>query len=211
MTNPRQDGISWHAHAIAERYSVEQTRWAEQRLALMPGLTTEGLRQAALAGLLRGTGIPEDGYGEQDGNLLVTEGLNQLTLLITGGAGISFNGTHGLVAVGDSSTGAAIGDTYVTATFTSGSNCYQNPVDATFPTQANGLMTCQSTFASGVANFPWNTWGWAVYNGTAASNATLSTHGTSSNQAVLINHKVASLGTKGSGAAWVLVTTVTLS
>lgn len=73
------------------------------------------------------------------------------------------------------------------------------------------MISSQSTYGSGVANFAWNTWAWGIYNGTAAANATLSAHGTGSNQAVLVNHKVASLGTKGSGAAWVFSSSTTLS
>ena len=208
----RTDGINWQAHAHVDRFSADQSAFAEARID--PSLVPNSREwNAALAALLRSTGAPEDGTYDEPGNLLVTEGLNQLTQLIIGSGGVSFNGTHGLIAVGDSSTGAAVGDTYVTATFTSGSNCYQNPNDNTFPTQSNGLMTSQSTFGSSVANFAWNTWGWAVYNGTAAANATLSAHGTGSNQAVLVNHKVpsSSIGTKGSGSSWIFTTTVTLS
>lgn len=200
---PTHDGINWRAFAHVEKFSPDQARWAEAHA-----------REAvdiSLAEFLRSTGAPEMGHASEAGNLVVTEGLNQITQLIIGSGGVSFNITHGLVAVGDSSTAAAVSDTYVTATFTSGSNCYQNPNDASWPTQSNGVINSQSTFGSSVAVFAWNGWGWAIYNGTAAANATLSAHGTGSNQAVLVNHKIASLGTKGSGAAWVFSTSVTLS
>ena len=157
---PVHDGINWRAFAHVEKFSPDQTRWAERVAG--PGMD--------LGALLRSTGEPEHGYASEAGNLLVTEGLNQITQLIIGSGGVTFNLTHGLVTVGDSSTAAAVGDTYVTATFTSGSNCYQNPNDASFPTQSNGVINSQSTFGSGVSNFAWNGWGWAVYNGTAAAN-----------------------------------------
>jgi hypothetical protein len=200
---PTHEGLNWRAFAHVEKFSPDQARWAEESAARHPG--------RSLAELLRSTGEPEHGYASEAGNLLVTEGLNQITQLIIGSGGVTFNNTHGLVTVGDSSTSATVADTYVTATFTSGSNCYQNPNDATWPTQSNGVINSQSTFGSAVGVFAWNTWGWAIYNGTAAANATLSAHGTGANQAVLVNHKVASLGTKGSGAAWVFSTSVTLS
>jgi len=208
---PTSDGLNWRAFAHVEKFSPDQTNWAESRLLAQYRLPTTRLYQRRLAALLRSTGSPQLGYASAAGNLLVTEGLNQVTQLIIGSGGVTFSNTHGLVTVGDSSTAAAVGDTYVTATFTSGSNCYQNPNDASFPTQSNGVINSQSTYGSGVANFAWNTWGWAIFNGTAAANATLSAHGTGANQAVLANHKVASLGTKGSGAAWVFSTSVTLS
>lgn len=204
---PRHDGLNWFAFAHVDKYSPDQSTWAEARLGSRAGAA----RRLELSRLLQTT-RPEDGYKQVAGNLLVTEGLNQITqLIINGSTSFAFTTVKGLVAVGDSATAAAIGDTYVTATFTSGSNCYQNPNDATFPTQSNGVITSQSTYGSSNANFAWNSWGWASFNGTAAANATLSTHGTSSNQAILLNHKVASLGTKGSGASWVFTTTITLS
>lgn len=220
-TLPTHEGLNWRAFAYVEKFSPDQAGWAQDRLFRyipaeggLESLAPLALReaQAGLATLLRSTGAPEDGFAQEAGNLLVTEGLNQITsLIINSSTGFAFTNTKGLVTVGDSSTGAAIGDTYVTATFTAGSNCYQNPNDGGFPTQANGVISSQSTYGSSVANFAWNTWGWASFNGTAAANATLSAHGTGANQALLYNHKVASLGTKGSGAAWVFSTTVTLS
>jgi len=208
---PTHDGITWRAFAHAEKFSPDQARFAERSMAARYGRLPRRTHGLMLSRILRSTGAPEHGCASAAGNLLVTEGLNQATQLFIGSGGVTFSNTHGLVTVGDSSTAAAVGDTYVTATFTSGSNCYQNPNDASFPTQSNGVVNSQSTFGSGVSNFAWNTWAWAIYNGTAAASATLSAHGTGSNQAVLVNHKVASLGTKGSGAAWVFSSSTTLS
>jgi len=207
---PTHDGLNWRAFAHVEKFSPDQTAHAEEQLRFL--MLPRRMHGFQLAELLRATGAPELGYSQVAGNLLVTEGLNQITsLIINSSTSFAFTNTKGLVTVGDSTTAAAVSDTYVTATFTSGSNCYQNPNDASFPTQSNGVINSQSTYGSGVANFAWQTWGWASFNGTAAANATLSAHGTGSNQALLINHKVASLGTKGSGAAWVFSTSITLS
>src|SRR6516164_5858453 len=210
---PTHDGLNWRAFAHVEKFSPGQVSFAERTMAHRMGATLPlRLRNAQLAELLRATGAPELGYAQLAGNLLVTEGLNQITsLIINSSTNFAFTNTKGLVTVGDSATAAAVGDTYVTATFTGTTNCYQNPNDASFPTQSNGVINSQSTYGSSVANFAWQTWGWASFNGTAAANATPSAHGTGSNQALLINHKVASLGTKGSGAAWVFSTSITLS
>jgi hypothetical protein len=210
---PTHDGLNWRAFAHVEKFSPEQVSFAERTMARRMGVTMPvRLRNAQLAELLRATGAPELGFASAAGNLLVTEGLNQITsLIINSSSSFAFNNTKGLVTVGDSTTAASVSDTYVTATFTSGSNCYQNVNDVSFPTQSNGVINSQSTYGSGVGNFAWQTWGWASYNGTAAASSTLSAHGTGSNQALLYNHKVASLGTKGSGAAWVFSTSITLS
>src|SRR5215471_12653740 len=170
---PTHDGLNWRAFAHVEKFSPDQAAHAERQLSGLVG----PFRSLVLSRALRATGKPELGFAMVAGNLLVTEGLNQITsLIINSSTSFAFTNTKGLVTVGDSTTAAAIGDTYVTATFTSGSNCYQNPNDASFPTQSNGVINSQSTYGSGVANFAWQTWGWASFNGTAAANATLSTH-----------------------------------
>ena len=75
-------------------------------------------------------------------------------------------------------------------------------MDATFPTTSNGVITFKSTYASGEANFVWNEW--CVDIGTPTV-----TDGTTVN-ALMLNRKVASLGTKASGS-WVLTATITLA
>lgn len=203
------DGINWRAFAHVDRYSRDQSRWAEQWLVdNVPHYFTlrPGEKQGQLATALRLTGDPEDGTAEAAGNLLVTVGLARITNLITGGGAQSFNNAQGTVGVGATATAATVSDIALGAD--AGSAYYQG-VDATFPTTSNGVITTQSTFASGNANFAWNEWMWGTGTGTITPGATFAS--VYSTTHVMLNHKIASLGTKGSGAAWVFTTTVTLS
>jgi hypothetical protein len=207
----RHEGLNWMAYARVERFSVDQTRWAEQRLATgfpQLAIAPAGLRQGRLAELLRSTGEPEDGIAEASGNLLVTVGLARITNLITGGGGQAFNNAQGTCGVGNVSTAAAVGDTTLGA---NGASAYYQGLDATFPSTSNGVINAQSTFASGNANFAWNEWCWATGVGSITPGASSgSIYGTGASFTML-NHKIASLGTKGSGAAWVFSTSTTLS
>ena len=78
------------------------------------------------------------------------------------------------------------------------------------PTQSNGVITCVCTFGSTNANFAWQEWCFAFGGG---GTITAGTHlsAVTSTAPTMMNHKVQSLGTKSSGAAWVLTATVTLS
>jgi hypothetical protein len=151
---------------------------------------------------------PEDGVTEEPGNLMVTVGLNLLTALLEGGAGTPFAHADAIVGVGNSSTAAAVGDTALGADNTS--NAYYQQADSSYPTQSNGVITCQATFASGNANFAWNEWCFATGSGGITAGDHLSAVATS---VVMLNHKVpaSSLGTKSSGASWVFVGTITES
>lgn len=68
-------------------------------------------------------------------------------------------------------------------------------MDSTWPQRATNLLTFQSTFASGDANFAWNEW--AVFN--AASSG------------VMLSRKVESNGTKSSGQTWVFQVQLTIA
>jgi hypothetical protein len=138
---------------------------------------------------------------EAHSNLLTTAGLGRITSLIIGGGGQAATATAARLGVGNSSTAAVVGDTDLAASSGSGNRQFQ-VMDATYPQQSAGVMTFKSTFATGEANFVWNEW--AIDIGTPTVTA-----GTTVN-AVLLNRKVASLGTKVSGS-WVLTTTITIS
>ena len=195
----RHDGINWHAFARVEKFSTDQVAWAALRLGHEP----DGTELRALLG------TPEDGIAEADGNLLVTVGLNVITNLIIGGGDNPLSHANAIVGVGTSTTAAAITDTALGADNTS--NAYYQQADSSFPTQANGVITTQATFATGNANFAWQEWCLAIGGGgtiTAGDHLSAMT-GTAP---TMLNHKVpGSLGTKGSGAAWVFSTTITLA
>lgn len=188
------DGITWNAHARVLKYSASQVNYAQRFEAYPTGDFLLGLFDA-----------PEDGIVEQSSNLLTTLGLNRITSLIIGGGGAAFSNANALTGVGNSTTAATTADTHLTANSTGNSRYIV--MDASFPTQSNGLMSGQSTFGSSDGNFAWQEWGWVI----AASPASSDTFAGTGTSPVMLNHKVASFGTKGSGAIWVFQTSVTLT
>lgn len=188
------DGIKWNAHARVLKYSIDQAAYAQRFYPNPCGDFMIGL-----------CGAPEDGIVEQSGNLLTTLGLNRITSLIIGGGGTSFANANALTGVGNSTTAATTADTHLTANSTGNSRYIV--MDASFPTQSNGTISGQSTYGSSDGNFAWQEWGWVI----AASPANSDTFAGTGTSPVMLNHKVASFGTKGSGAIWVFQTSVTLT
>lgn len=186
----RRDGIKWVAHAHVDKYDEPVV----QELTEYLGYEPDGNDFARLS-------IKPNDQAEAHGNALTTAGLTRITALITNtGSTQAFTNGAGRIGVGDSSTAYSAGQTDLQAS----SNKYFMTLTATYPTVSAGLITAQATYASGVGNFAWEEWCWDITNsGTAAAGTTVSN--------VMINRKVASLGTKASGASWVFTTTVTLS
>jgi len=197
------DGFHWKAFAHVDKYSPDQVAYAHLRLGHEP----TGAELAALFAY-----GPEDGVAEAAGNILVSTGISNLTNLFIAGGGDGFSNAKGIVGVGATSTAAAIGDTALGA---NGGSAWYQGLDATYPTRStttatNDTVTAVATFASGNANFAWAEWCWAVTStGTITGNATLNS--VSSGTETMLNHKIASLGTKASGSSWVFTTTVTFS
>ncbi len=188
--------INWSAHAQIKKYSAAQVAHAVSKLGYEP----QGNKLSLMFS------EPEDGITEEPGNLLVTAGLNLITALIEGGAGTPFAHADAIVGVGAGTTTATTADTALTDDNTS--NAYYQQADSSYPTQSNGVITTQCTFASGNANFAWQEWCLATGSGGITAGDHLSAVATS---VTMLNHKVASLGTKSSGASWVATLTVTLS
>jgi hypothetical protein len=193
---PSDTIINWSAHARIAKYSPDQVAYAVRTLGYEP----PGHKLSLIFK------EPEDGITEEPGNLLVTVGLNLLTELIEGGGGTPFAHADAIIGVGAGTTTAVIGDTALTDDNTA--NAYYQQADASFPTQSNGVITAQATFASGNANFAWQEWCLATGSGGITAGDHLSAVATS---VIMLNHKVASLGTKASGASWVFTATCTLS
>lgn len=187
------DGITWRSSTLVEKFSKEQTEFALYKLMHNP--SGDELRKLC--------GEPELGIHEDPtSNLLTTAGLNRITSLIIAGGGQGVTNTAARLGVGDSTTAAAVGDTDLGAA--AGSTHRQFYVmDATYPTQSNGLLTFKSTFASADANFAWQEWCVDVATPTVANGTTVNT--------LLLNHKIVSMGTKVSGSTWALTATITLS
>lgn len=145
------------------------------------------------------SGIPPYETVEVDGNLLTTAGAQRLEDLLIGAGGQAFNNANSRIGVGNSATAANAADTDLGAAAGSTNRQFVT-MDATFPSRSGTTVTFRSTFTSALGNFAWAEWG--IDNGTA--NATTVT-------AVFLNHKIASLGTKVSGASWQFTVTVVVS
>lgn len=198
MSVIQHDGLNWMAFAHVDKYSPDQVEFARSK---------SGLLEPDRAALLTFVGAPEE-EAENAGNLLVTAGLNRITNLIIGGGGAAFNNSQAIAGVGSSSTAATTADTHLGGDGST-TTAYYQAADATYPTQSNGVITMVDTFTSSNANFAWNEWCWGIATGTITPGGTFASVGTSP---VMLNHKApVTLGTKASGATWVLTTTVTLS
>lgn len=143
----------------------------------------------------------EQGYDvtHDNDNLLTTAGLSRITSLIIAGGGQAWDATHTRLGTGNSSTAALVGDTDLNAAAGSGNRQFV-VADVGYPQSAAGVVTVRSTFTTGLGNYAWNEW--SIDEGT--------TNGTTVT-ATMMNHKVVSLGTKTSAAAWVFTVTVTFS
>ncbi len=197
MTN-RLDGIKWQAHARVDKYSPEVV----EELTRILGYEPKSADYARLT-------VDPNAVVEVDGNILVSSGISNITNLIIAGGGQGLTATRTIVGVGATATAAVIGDTALGAN--AGSAYYQLPDSApsrSTVTATNDTITAVSTFASGNANFAWAEWCWATCTGTVTPGATLASVATGT---AMVNHKIASMGTKASGASWVFTTTVTLA
>lgn len=139
-------------------------------------------------------------------NLTTTGGRGRLTSSLTGAAPVVFSGVGTTVlGVGSSATTELPADTNLTAAL------WWQVADSTptitTTTVTNDTIQVVATFASANGNGAWNEWGLGLVT-TAVSAATLATAGTGG---LMFNHKVASLGTKSSGASWAFTVKLTWS
>ncbi len=134
-------------------------------------------------------GREPDEVVEFEGNLLMNAGINVMLDLLIGAAGTDFDNTNGYLGVGNSSTAAA-----ATQTDLQGASKSRVIIDA-LATISGQTLTFVATFGSAVANFAWEEVG--IFN--ASSGGTM------------LSRRVSSLGTKASGATWVLTITLTVS
>lgn len=241
--------VLWHPRVTVEKYSPDQTRWAQRRLdgSILPVslnrvplgdhcATTRAHRGIGVVRDLHGDWLrelfpagPEDGYAHLDGNVLTNAGLTVLIKLLTGAGGTSFyplaptsgSNVTAVVGVGTNASGTgpqAVHPCTDTALHDDGTvNAYYQGMDATYPTLTTpATINGQSTFASGVGNFPWNEWCWATGpTGAVTSGTALASIWGTSAATFMLNHKTnlysgggASLGSKGAGSAWVFTTSL---
>lgn len=184
------DSIRWRPVATVEKYDDDQVAWVARKTGI---LAPNG---ADLAQFVK----PYETVVAQ-GNLLTTAGLQRLTNLLIGAGGQALTNTAARLGVGNSSTAAVVGQTDLQAAAGSANRWFQ-PMDATFPTAVNGVVTLKSTFATGDANFVWAEWGSDIGTPTVAAGNTVA--------ATLLNRAVQALGTKASGS-WVLTASITIT
>ena len=186
-----REPLKWNVHATVDKWDADQTAWVQRKTGIM---APSGAVMAAYA-------RPGETV-ESPGNLLLTAGLNRLTSLLIGAGGTALTSTTARLGAGDSATAEAVGQTDLQAAAGSTHRWFQ-VMDATYPQQSNGVVTFKSTFGTADGNFAWAEWGVDVDTATVANSNTVG--------ALLFNRKVASLGTKASGATWALTATVTIS
>jgi hypothetical protein len=195
------DGIKWNAFARVEKYSPEVVEELTRILGYEP----------KAADFARFSADPY-AVTEVDGNLITTTGLGNLTSLLIGSGGNPLTGTtsgRAFVGVGNGTTAAAVGDTDL-----GGASKYYNPFDSNparvTTTVTNDAVEGVSTFGTSVANHAWDEWGWfTTTSGTLTAGTTLTS--VSAGTESMVNHKIAAMGTKASGASWVFTTKVTFS
>lgn len=195
MSNNNKIEINWHAHARVLKYTPKQVREIEGHLG----------RKAVQADY-ESLDVRPDDMTEADGNLLTTAGLNRITNLIIGGGLQAFTNTRAAVGVANTSPVPAVSDPWLGANV-AGSSWWMG-ADASNPTQANGVITCNATFNTDNSQFAWNEWGFGIATAAITPSAVFNTATTTG---VFLNHKVQSLGTKGAGATWTLQATITLT
>lgn len=184
-----------------EKFSPEQVQWVQRKGILSP----KGYDFARLK--IKADEIVID----ETPNLVTTIGLGRLTNFLIGTASlVGFTSTTTRIGVGDSSTAATAADTDLGASAGSTHRWFQVVDSAptrTTTTVTNDTISCVATFASADGNFAWAEWCNNLGTATvASSNAVDASAG-----ACFFNHKIASLGTKVSGAAWTLTTKITFS
>lgn len=193
----KRDGIIWNAFAHVDKYDAKVVQELTHILGYEP-------KAADFARL----GVEPNDTAEAEGNLLCKFGLANITnRLISGGTAMS--ATLSFVGVGSSATTATNADTVLGGNGSSTTAWYQVvdsiPLQIT-TSQSNDTIQCISTFVSANGNFVWNEWCWGlITSGTTTASGTLASVGTG---AFMVNHKIASLGTKALGASWVFTTTV---
>lgn len=187
----------WVPRVKVIKYSPRQVELLTQRLGYEP----EGHHYRAMEAAGQ---IEPDEVHEEVGNLLVTTGVTRIMNLLTAGGGVAATNAQTFAGVGDSSTTAAVGQTTLQAV----TNKWYQQADSTYPSVSAGVLSLNCTLTASNGNFAWNEWVIGLATGTLTAGSSIP--GTSPN---LLNRAVpaSSMGTKASGAAWTLQSTITIA
>jgi hypothetical protein len=184
--------LTWNVQWGVQRWDEEATAWLTEKLGRTP-----------TAADFEAAGVTPYAVSTVERNLLTTVGLTRITSADHRRGWPGATNTSSRIGVGNGAGTAAIGDTDLSAAAGSANRWFQI-MDATYPTQANGVMTFRSTFASADGNFAWNEFGIDIGTPTVTSANTVN--------ALLLNHKTSiAQGTKASGQTWAATATITLS
>ncbi|GAB3211374.1 hypothetical protein [Nocardia tengchongensis] len=198
------DVFAWSAVAEVRKYFANTVQ------AMIAHVGREPLGHEIEDLVARGRFAPDEVHVEP-GNLLTTAGLGRITSLLEGNGGAVFNNAQAIIGVGyhggTSTNDAAVTDTALAGNGSTTTAYYQG-ADSGYPTQTGGTLTVNSTFGINNGNFGWFEWCLGIATGTLTPGGTLASVGTSP---IMLNHKIASLGTKASGAIWTLAATCTIS
>jgi len=123
------------------------------------------------------------------GNIFLLEGINFIWKAVCGEITIPFDHEHAHIGVGDGTEPADPSQKGLVGA----NKCYA-PMDEGYPKIENERIIFRATFDPTMANFTWNEW--TIANG-------------SSDDAINLNRKVESLGTKRNDQSWIV--TVSLS
>jgi hypothetical protein len=137
---------------------------------------------------------------ECDGNLVTTAGWGRITTLLNAGTGNLITSTTARIGAGNSNTAAAIGQTDLQAA-AGAANRYFMTSTVTIPSAP--VIQAVAVFGTADGNFAWEEWGIDIGTATVTAGTTVN--------AVLLNRKVASNGTKASGQTWTATATITFS
>lgn len=195
LTNSRTDGIAWWPTATVEKYDAATVRDIAAHLNISP----EDVGYQALEHMKLTESLDPDSVVEVEGNAIVNGGKTRIAGLIIGSGSINpFSATYGVLGVGTSSTAVGGADAALLGT------AYYKGLD-TGPTNTSGSISAAANFGSGVAEHAWNEWCWAIATGSITPGTNFATV---TGSGVMLNRKVASLGTKGAGTSWTFTTTV---
>lgn len=188
--------VQWISRGIVEKWDPDQTAFAMRKT---------GLERVEREDLYRVVGAPEI-TEDPPSNLLLNTGITRLLNLLIGTASLGvYSNAKSRVGTGNSSTAESASQTDLQASAGSSNRWFQ-AVNGSYPSVASQTLTAQSTFATGDGNYAWAEWG---IDGGGTSGNTVGTFNTT--DCGLLNRKVASLGTKASGASWTLTVTITVS
>lgn len=183
------ESAKWHAELLVRKYDQEQTLRAKKS-----GILTPSDEDFARLGMKPYEVV------HTDGNLVTTAGWGRITTLLNAGTGNLIATATVRVGAGNGSTAAAIGDTDLSAAAGSTNRWFQT---STVTIPSSPVIQAVAAFGTADGNFTWNEWCLDVGTATVSSGNTVN--------AVLLNRKVASNGTKASGQTWTATATITFS